>query len=88
MVAASCEQPDYQSSVPLHTMEAVQTLRPMLRLQGPPLAIVVLGPKDPHYVGVEMKVPVLRRTPGAASAQPTHLDATVYQFGRLEVQRQ
>ena len=50
-----------------------------------PLAVVVLGPKDERYPGVQVKVPLLHRLPKQTAPQPTHLDATVYQFGETEV---
>ena len=75
----------YRSSVSLHNAAEGAALLATLSRQGPPLAIVVLGPKDERYPGVHMKVPLLHRLPKQTAPQPTHLDATVYQFGETEV---
>ena len=75
----------FRSSVSLHNAAEGAALLATLSRQGPPLAIVVLAPKDDRYPGVHMKVPLLHRLPKQTAPQPTHLDATVYQFGETEV---
>ena len=46
------------------------------------LALVVPGPGRLTFVGVETSVPVLLRSPKAAEAVSSHVDATVYRLGR------
>ncbi|CAK0864504.1 unnamed protein product, partial [Prorocentrum cordatum] len=51
-----------------------------------PLALVVLGPRDPQRTGRGRKGPVARRTPLFNRPQPAHHDAAIYRLGRAEVQ--
>ena len=75
----------YRTSVSLHNAAEGAALLATLARQTAPLAVVVLGPKDDRFPGVHMKVPMLHRLPNQTAPQPTHLDATVYQFGDTEV---
>ena len=72
----------YHSSVSIRSLEESERLLSQIQSQEAPLALVVLGPRHPAFVGVGMTVPVLKRGPKATKAAPSHVDATVCQFGR------
>ena len=48
-----------------------------------PLAIAVLGPPNPQYVGAAMALPVLKRGTRANKPAPVHLEGTLYQLGTI-----
>ena len=47
------------------------------------LAIVVLGPINPLYVGSPLAIPVLKRGTRANKPAPVHLEGTLYQLGAI-----
>ena len=50
------------------------------------VAIAVLGPPNPHYVGTAMALPVLKRGTRANKPASIHLEGTLYQLGTIHHQ--
>ena len=79
----------YKDGISLHTFdEGERILQQILGAGKRPdaaLAIAVIGPKNDHYVGTEVAVPILKRHPQAQKAIATHVPVTLYQLGRKAV---